>query len=937
MKNKDECCDPSSGCCSPTSGQSRRDFIKLSAMAATILALPSMAFNAISQTKGGHLIPADKKLSAEWIKSLTARGVPEVFTASKDELKYIGMPVGGISCGQLYISGDGRLWLWDIFQSNYEREGPAIPEATDPHKKWRLDQFSMGGLYAKPRTSSTETDRFKVENGFAVRYMQNGEPKFITLDNHGFDTISFRGEYPVAKVTYKKEGIPFTASLNSYPIFIPLDVKDSSMPATVMTYEFTNEDSKDLTLDVGGWLENKVCPEVTDVAFERTNNVIKDNNKTTVFMTASGEGLSTRKGYGNMAISLLNDSKDMHAVASLRANDYKMEMFDKKGSNEERLDSNETLVGGLSTTIRLKPGESKKVTFLVSWYFPYYNEVSGSSIGKINGIDKLKRHYAKYFSDSNEVAQYIVNDFNRLSGTTLTWNKTWYDSTLPYWFLDRAFISLDCLASQTSHLFNNDRFWGWEGVDCCTGTCTHVWMYAQGLARIFPSIERDNRTRVDYGISLNNEGAISMRGENFDVFSKSAYAVDGQLGTIIRVYREHQVCADDSFLINIWPSVKKSMQFIIKQDEDGDGLLEGRQPHTLDAAWYGPMGWISSMYLAALKACEMMALEMNDPAFANTCNEIIPKGQKNIVDKLFNGEYFIHLPPDYESINTNDGCHIDQILGQSFAHQVNLPDVIPQRETKKALESLWKYNFAPDAGQYALDHEAIKGERTYVMPGEAGLMMTTWPLGGDDKAVPGMADRVDDKEFWIGPGGYFDECMNGFEYQVASHMVSEGMLTEGLSIMKSVHDRYNAAKRNPFDEVECSSHYARSMASYGVFIAACGYSYHGPKGELGFAPKINPENFKSPFTTAEGWGTFTQKVEKKEHSCTIALKYGQLRLKQFSLELFENRKPRKVAVSLNDEKLDYNFEQSGNKVTIEFKSDLMIKSSMVLKMEITLV
>lgn len=114
------------------------------------------------------------------------------------------------------------------------------------------------------------------------------------------------------------------------------------------------------------------------------------------------------------------------------------------------------------------------------------------------------------------------------------------------------------------------------------------------------------------------------------------------------------------------------------------------------------------------------------------------------------------------------------MLGQSFAYQVNLPDVLPSKETRSALKSLWKYNFAPDAGQYALDHKEIKGERIYAMPGEAGLLMTTWPFGGDGKAVPGMTERKDDKIYWIGPGGYFDETMNGYEYQVASHMVWEG-------------------------------------------------------------------------------------------------------------------------------------------------------------------
>ena len=206
---------------------------------------------------------------------------------------------------------------------------------------------------------------------------------------------------------------------------------------------------------------------------------------------------------------------------------------------------------------------------------------------------------------------------------------------------------------------------------------------------------------------------------------------------------------------------------------------------------------------------------------------------------------------------------------------MGLGRVIPKQETVSALNSLWKYNFAPDAGQYSLDHIQIeKAFRWYAMPGEAGLLMCTWPKGGALDAIPG--DRLRTKEnppVYTGPGGYFNECMNGFEYQVAAHMVYEGepgdsLVEKGLAITKAVHERYGADKRNPYNEIECSDHYARSMASYGVFLAACGFEYHGPKGRIGFAPRVSPDNFKAPFTAAEGWGTFSQKMaDGQESTC----------------------------------------------------------------------
>ena len=173
MKNKIKLggsgkCNPASGCCTPLNNLTRREFVKLSAIGTAFLSIPLSACNIVSKTEKGHLIPADKMLSPEWIKSLTSRGLPEVYSSLKDKLKYIGMPIGGIGCGQLYISGDGRLWLWDIFQSSYKREGPADFDSTNNKKQWRLDQFSMGGLYQNPRTSSEGKDRHKVKYGFSI-------------------------------------------------------------------------------------------------------------------------------------------------------------------------------------------------------------------------------------------------------------------------------------------------------------------------------------------------------------------------------------------------------------------------------------------------------------------------------------------------------------------------------------------------------------------------------------------------------------------------------------------------------------------------------------------------------------------------------------------------------------------------------------------------
>ena len=130
--------------------------------------------------------------------------------------------------------------------------------------------------------------------------------------------------------------------------------------------------------------------------------------------------------------------------------------------------------------------------------------------------------------------------------------------------------------------------------------------------------------------------------------------------------------------------------------------------------------------------------------------------------------------------------------------------------------------------------------------------MCSWPEAGRTPPF---------KKHW--QYGYFNECMTGFEWQAAAHMIWEGLdqpdlLQHGLAVTRAIHDRYNAALRNPYNEIECCDHYSRAMASYGVFQAVCGFDCHGPQGHLEFAPRLGRDDFRAAFTSAEGWGTITQ-------------------------------------------------------------------------------
>jgi uncharacterized protein (DUF608 family) len=538
--------------------------------------------------------------------------------------------------------------------------------------------------------------------------------------------------------------------------------------------------------------------------------------------------------------------------------------------------------GSVVVPVRLAPGQRRTVTYVLGWNFPVPDR---ASLSFLRGSDRLRRHYATRFADARAVVKHVTKNRHRLMADTRKWVDTWYnDSTLPHWFLERTLAPASTIATSTCYLFDDGRFYGWEGVYCCAGTCEHVWNYAQSIARLFPHLERDTRARVDLGIGMHPDtGEIGNRAE-----ADMGWATDGMCGTVLRCYREHLMAPDDTFLRANWAPLRKALEWIIQHDLGLNGILDGPQPNTLDQVWYGQIAWISGMYVAALRAGAAMAEEVGQADFAATCRALADSGSQYLSTELYNGEYFIQkVDPEHANIvNTNRGCHIDQLFGESLAGQLGLPRVVPADQSASALRSLYRYNFTPDHTAYRAEN-SVKGGRWFAMDQEWGMLMTTWPTGGDETAAG-------DPPSWAAM--YFNEVWTGQEYQLAAHMLREGLVDEALTITRAVHERYAAGKRNPYNEIECGDHYARAMASHGVYLSACGFEYHGPHGHIGFAPKLSPEKFAAAFTAAEGWGLYRQARRHDELSATIEVRYGRLRLSTIALE--PGRRPKRVSAWL---------------------------------------
>ena len=862
--------------------------------------------------------PADKKIDPKWIQNLYERGQATTYRKSNNELRYIGMPVGGICAGGVYVGGDGRLWLWDIFNEN--QLGAVTKVLPIPLESFNLKEINNveGTLYLEPLTESSP-----LQQGFAVSVKQGARTMLRRLNQDDWPEVIFEATYPVAKIRYLDDNFPIEVTMEAFSPFIPGNDKDSGLPATVQSISIKNRSGSNVEVEVIGWLENKILhnSEKYKKGFTRENLVETGKYLSGINLQCrlQDDGLKKLPDYGNMFFG--NLSTDAICIADVNKSKdpaaFKLKGLVKGSDNSP--------VSGISSSKTLQPSQEEKSDFIISWYMPnisFYYSPDDKPVNQqgmtVQGADY--HYYTTLFDSASSVASYIADHYRRLRQQTFLWKDTWYDSTLPWWFLERTFLNISTIATTTTHRFQSGRYYAWEGVGCCHGNCTHVYQYAQAVSRIFPELERDTRERVDLGIGYDEAtGMIRIRGE------KTGPSIDGQAGTVLRIYREHQMCKDYSFLERNWPKIKKAVIFIMKQDKNHDGMEDTPMENTLDALWHGEISWIVGLCIAAVRAGEAMAEEMKDTDFANQCKQYVEKGSRNMEAYLFNGEYFIHRPDPSvgkKEIGSFNTCDIDQVYGQSWAWQVNLGRILSKEKTMSALQALWKYNYMPDVGPYIKKHT---GGRFYALAGEGGMVMNTNPSNEENPYGNAKAWQV----------GYFSECMSGFEHMAASHMMAEGMSQEALILTRSIHDRYHAYKRNPFNEIECSDHYGRAMACYGTFISACGFAYHGPKGHIGFSPKLTPEDFRAPFTSAEGWGTYSQLRNENSFLANLKVNYGKLNIKKISVELDKNQKVGKVEVMLDQKPLSCSFLQTLTKCEVNIDQLLLISANQSLVVKVS--
>ena len=846
---------------------------------------------------------------------LLRRGGPRKFSGRA--LDQVAFPLGGVGAGSISLGGRGELKDWEVFN----RPGKGNRPAYTFFLLWSRPEGGRARtkvLEAHPPPPYTGSHGYPREHGGGLPHLAGA---------------TFEGAFPFARISFRDPDVPLRVSLEAFSPFIPLNPEDSALPVAVLTYRLANRVKVPVEVSLVGSLMNFVGYPGDEPRGRlwgigapyyggNLNSLRHDDGISGIFMTTTKYPPESVQ-FGSLTLAVLGDWELTYQTHWSREGWFdELQRFWDRFSSEGRLEDDasedpspegRTDVGSVGVRVLLEPGGRVEVPFLVAWHFPnfvnYWNpETRGTS---------LHPFYSSRFKDAWEVAQYVARNYGRLLGETRSFQRALFSSTLPDHVLDAISSQASILRTNTLQWYSDGTVHAFEGCNdrsgCCHGTCTHVWNYEQTLAFLFPQLERDMRV-TDF-LDTDEDGHMNFR----HVMPRGVArvrgkpAADGQMGTVMKLYREWRLSGDMDFLRRLWPKAKKALEFAWKEwDRDRDGVMEGVQHNTYDVEFIGPNPMTGLLYLGALRAGEEMARALGDREAARKFREVYEGGREKLDRTLWDGEYYIQKYDGAPKYQFGSGCLSDQMLGQWWAHILDLGYLLPEDRVRKAVSSIFKYNWRTDFYDHA------NCQRIYALGDERGLLLCSWPKGGRPQF----------------PFPYSDEVWTGIEYEVAALLVWEGFLEEGLAVVKGARDRYDGERRNPYDEVECGHHYARALSSWSLLLALSGFHYSAPERGMGFFPKVFPEDFRCFWSTGSGWGTFRMRVRRRRLRAELSVLYGELELEKLELGPVEG-KVRDLYLRAGRRPVQVEVLRKGGKLCLSFPGPTLLKAGEVLRVYAT--
>lgn len=802
-----------------------------------------------------------------------------IYTGIKTQ--QISLPLGGIGSGSIGLAGNGSLIDWQIFNrpDKGRRNGLSHFLVRTERNGKVCDLRVLNGDLLPPYegTFRREYEGCCLGPGFG--------PADETLAGWPhFRTWQFDGRFPFGTLAFGDEKFPGKCTLTGWSVLIPGDENDSSLPAAFFEIEIENNTQESLDYTVVGVLGNPWEGGIT-----RYNRLA--GNQVTVFQGDDAEAFD----YGELTLTCLERPENLSGQESL--------LRGARWRDAQEVYLNDLLAGGrlinrtydkppafpcreagvMACHFRLEAGSRRKTVFIITWHIPFQrNDWASDADDSAAAACKKnlwKNYYATCWKNSRSSGLYAQQHYKRLLYDTQQLADALWTTTLPPAMLNGIVRNLAILKSPTCLRLEDGTFYGWEGTGAfwgsCEGSCTHVWNYAQAPAFLFPALERSMReSHLKFGVDeyggshfrLKLPLGIKAQADWFCTDGEDCQhpCADGQFGEVMKVFRDWKISGDSDWLKARYPIIRQMISYAWNEhnpdhwDPEMTGILIGRQHHTLDMQLFGANSWLTGFYHGALLAGAVIAEVCGDLEFAALCRQIHRRGKDWLENNLYNGEYYIQKIDladksllDYYGSECHDcywsseckqikyqvagGCLIDATVAQWFARLYGIGEIFETERNRRTLEAIMHYNFR-------INQRGIIGLwRLFSLNDESGCSICTWP----STSKPAV------------PLPYHSETMPGFEWTLAAHLLAAGLTQESQRLAEALEDRFDGEKRNPYSEFECGYGYARSLASYGVLIAASGFRYDLSQGMIGFHP-YTTHYFRSFWSLGKKWGIYEQ-------------------------------------------------------------------------------
>jgi non-lysosomal glucosylceramidase len=810
----------------------------------------------------------------------------------QNHLTRIALPLGGIGTGTISLGGRGDLRDFEVY--SHPDKGFTPP-------------YGFFTLWAKPEGGEPVA---RCLEGVIEPWLYEGASG-CPIPNHGlprFRQCTFAAAYPLAQVSLSDPEMPLDVHLEAFNPLIPTDADASGIPAAVLRYVLKNKTGLPVTASVCASLQNFIGNDGNGQKAKGNHNDWEAGKAPVAggILFQPGELDPCAEQHGTLALAVLASTPLAEGSISHRLawddigwNTGLLDFWDDfstDGTLEERPSArkSDTPVGSLAVQTAVPPNGEIAITFLLAWHFPNRktwtpDKVTSSCTSE--GCCKtdpghVGNYYTTQYANAWEVVEKTAAALPTLEEKTVRFVRAFCENDLPHAVKEAALFNLSTLRTQTAFRVPQGHLMGWEGCNdksgCCYGSCTHVWNYEQTTPYLFGELAKTMR-EIEFGYATREDGLMAFRA-SLPLGSSThwqAAAADGQMGCLMKLYRDWLLSGDEALLRRLWPNARKALEFCWITggwDADQDGVMEGCQHNTMDVEYYGPNPQMEIWYLGALRAAEEMAWYLGEKTFARRCHALFVKGRKWTDQNLFNGEYYQHeVRPilDADSIapglrigmgaadlsdpayQIGAGCLVDQLVGQYMAHVCGLGYLVKPAHVRKALRSVYKHNRLKNF------HNHFNNMRSYVMGDESALLMCAYPRGNRPRQ----------------PFPYATEVMTGFEYTAAVGMLYEGQLNAGLNCIAAVRDRYDGRKRSPFDEAECGHHYARAMAAWAAVLALTGFYYSAVDRVMGFTAQAGTWFWSNGYA----WGTCKQEEKDSGYVVEIAVLGGTLIMEKLIL------------------------------------------------------